>query len=271
MRIAVVTPVRNAESYVAETIQSIVSQRAYLDGRVELDYLVWDGASTDRTVEMATHAMGPHGRVVSQRDSGMYDGLGQAFAEVGGDVYFYLNAGDLLQPGCFDFLVEAFESQANDWVCGLHLYYSSRGDIVGARLPFRYTKRRILRGHYGRGLPTIQQESTFWSQRLMKLVNLDELRTFKLAGDFYLWHRFAETTVPAIASIALGGFRYHGSHLSADMDRYRAEISAIAGPLRLWDIVPLAAEKALWHVPHRLRKRWSGPAALVDPAYYGSR
>lgn len=261
MRIAAVTAVRNGQEHIAETIQSIVNQRALLEGRVELDYLVWDGASSDATATRAADALGTRGRLVSRSDTGMYDAIGQALTEVDGDVYFYLNAGDLLQPGCFDFLLRAFTDTDDRyrWLCGLHVHYSRQGDIVGARRPFRYRQRMIQRGYYGRGLPTIQQESTFWSRELMSTIDLDTFRRFKLAGDFYLWHEFARRSEPYVASIALGGFRYHGDHLSADRAGYRAELDEIAGRLNLSDRIAIQMERLLWHTPHRLRGGLLGP------------
>jgi glycosyltransferase involved in cell wall biosynthesis len=264
VRIAMVTPVRNGADLIEETIESVLGQRALAQGRVELDYIVRDGNSTDDTVERARRALGKHGQVISEPDTGMYDALARGLRDINGDVYGYLNAGDLLQPGCFDVLADCFGNQHVDWLCGLHLYYAESGDIVGARLPFRYTTRMLRRGYYGRGLPTIQQESTFWSADLMSRVDLDELARYRLAGDFFLWHTFAAHARPHVVARALGGFRYHGDHLSDAREEYRRELAEIAGPLRPRDYPIVLAEKILWHTPQRLRARWAGPTVHLN-------
>lgn len=252
MRLAIVTPVRNGEEFIADTIRSVVSQAGVAGGPHSIDYLIWDAASTDSTRKVAEETAGGAARVISRADRGMYDGLTQAFQHVTGDVYCYLNAGDMLQPNALSFLGEAFSVPDVQWLCGLHLYYASSGRVVGARLPLRYRSPMIRRGYYGRGLPSIQQESTFWSASLMTKVDMKAWSNYKLAGDFYLWHTFAQWAEPRVAQVALGGFRYHGGHLSEDRELYGKEMEAIAGKLRPWDRARILVEKVLWHLPHRL-------------------
>jgi glycosyltransferase involved in cell wall biosynthesis len=51
-RISIITVCRNAEASIADTMRSVLRQTAVLSGRVELEYLVHDGMSTDRTLEI---------------------------------------------------------------------------------------------------------------------------------------------------------------------------------------------------------------------------
>ena len=53
MRFTVITPCFNAARYVEETIQSVLAQTAVASGRVELEYWVIDGGSSDGTQEIA--------------------------------------------------------------------------------------------------------------------------------------------------------------------------------------------------------------------------
>ncbi|HEY0889044.1 MAG TPA: glycosyltransferase [Nocardioides sp.] len=265
MRFAIVTPVWNGESLITDTVKSIVSQEGLDDGRVEIDYIVQDGASTDETVAAALASGRGRVRVASVPDAGMYDALAKGFRAVHGDVFFYLNAGDMLQPRALLRLADVFNHGGIDWVCGLQLFYSESGEIVSSRLPFRYRRSFLERGYYWRGLPGIQQESTFWSAAAMRTVDLAQLATFRLAGDFYLWHRINQHFELHVAQVALGGFRYHGNHLSSAMDEYLEEIDSIAGRLRFVDRFLMLPERVRWKLPDKLRRHWRPPLFAYSP------
>ncbi|WP_426763927.1 glycosyltransferase [Pseudarthrobacter sp. 1G09] len=266
MKFAVVTPVRNAGSLVSETINSILSQDGLSTGKFELDYLVWDGESDDNTADHARSATRGSARVITGSDKSMYDGLAQAFRLVDGDIYFYLNAGDLLLPGALSLVAQLFEDKGLDWISGMNVHYAVNGTVVRANLPLRYRKSWIRQGIYGRVLPPVQQESTFWSKALMSKLDLDELASYRLAGDYFIWHSFSKYTEPTIVQAALGGFRYHGVHLSADMLGYRKEMERVARPLSFFDKFKTAAESVAWHGPLRLKSMLNPSILRYDPA-----
>lgn len=254
MKFAVVTPVRNGAGLIGDTVRSIVNQDAFTSGRHELDYVVWDAVSTDETVTVAKLAAGDKGRVVSESDGGMYDGIARAFTLVDGDVYFYLNAGDMLLPGAIDAVAHVFSTLDVDWMCGLRVKYSREGQLTYAQLPFRYRQKWLASGVYGKFLPHVQQESTFWSRKAMDHVDLEELRKYKLAGDYYLWTRMAELSEPRIVEVGLGGFRSHDDHLSSGKARYAAEVKMAATskaslPTRLLALL----EVPMWYMPSRVK------------------
>lgn len=260
MRVAVVTPVRDGGVLVADTIASILDQTAVRSGRVQVDYVVQDGQSTDDTAATATAllAAAPEGvtaRVTTAADGGMYDALARGFEQVTGDWYCYLNAGDLWHPRCLDVLADVAEQTEAEWVCGLHAYYAANGTLVHTRLPYRYKQDLLRAGAYGRGLPTVQQESTFWNQRLHRLIDPPSLRSHRVAGDAYLWWTFAQSAEPTIVQALMGGFRYHGGHLGVDKAEYEAELERIAGPLTASARLQIPAQLALWEQPARIKGR----------------
>ena len=260
-RFAIVTPVRNAEALIGETVRSIISQAGVASGRHELDYIVCDGASSDGTAEAAEEAGGGLVRVVSKRDTGMYDALANGFRQVKGDVYFYLNAGDLLLPGALDVIARMFDQSDSDWICGMHIHYSVGGSVIRASLPFRYRSRWILSGYYGQTLPHIQQESTFWNQSAMDRVDLDRLGSFRLAGDYFLWWQFAHFGEPAIVEAALGGFRHHGEHLSSNYSGYHQEMQSLVARPSICQSLLARLERPIWHLPGRVK-------ALLNPRIF---
>lgn len=222
-----------------------------------LDYVVQDGASTDRTVETARRALGGRGVVRSEPDAGMYDALRKAWRGQSepADIYFYLNAGDLLQPGALALVAEVMQRERCQWLAGLHTHYSARGPIVGTRIPFRYKRQWILSGMYGRALPHIQQESQFWSGSLMSAVDLDQLSRFRLAGDYFMWTCFARQVSPTIIEASLSGFKLHGGHLSSDHGDYWAEVAPYLSHARPSHLLAVQIEKLLWRAPWSLKRR----------------
>jgi glycosyltransferase involved in cell wall biosynthesis len=263
MHVGVVTPVRDGASLIGETIKSIRNQRAVQSGRVHVTYVIQDGASTDATVPVARSTLDDapaalDASIESAPDSGMYDALATGFERVGAcDWYAYLNAGDLWDPSALDVLADVHEQTDAKWLCGLQAYFAADSSLVHTRLPFRFTRPLLRAGAYGRGLPTVQQESTFWRQDLQKQIDWSQLRQYRYAGDSYLWWTFAADTEPVIIQALLGGFRYHGGHLGVSKDAYAKEINRFAGPMSLKTRLQIPANLVMWEQPARIKARFN--------------
>jgi glycosyltransferase involved in cell wall biosynthesis len=258
LRVAVVTPVRDRGDLVAETVRSVLTQTAVLSGRVRLDYVIVDGASSDATVvnaEAAAVDVAGQMRVVSEPDDGMYDALAKGFAVTDGDVCCYLNAGDLWMPWALDLVLDVFEQRPDvHWLCGFYGGFNAAGQMTNASLPFRFRRRLLLAGLYdGLHLPMVQQETTFWRGSLMPLLDLQRLSSFKLAGDFYLWRQFATTHELFVVQALLGGWRGHGEHLGSNSEAYREEMRRIAGRVSWADRQSARLEHLGWSLPGRVR------------------
>jgi glycosyltransferase involved in cell wall biosynthesis len=255
--ITVVTPCRNAERLIRRTAESIVGQTAVASGRVALQYIVCDGASTDDTVAAVRETCGGHVEIVSEPDSGMYDALAKGFRRATGDVVAYLNAGDFYHPSAFEVVADVFEQGNVEWLTGMYYVCNARGEVVRSLLPHRFRRRFIRQGIYGRFLPVfIQQEATFWSRRLLQTVDLERLASFRLAGDFYLWKSFASRAELAIVDTFLGAFVRHDGQQSEDRDGYRKEMDLVRDRFRPWDLGLAALDGATWLcVPAEVKKR----------------
>lgn len=246
MKISIITPCRNAERFIAETIESVISQR----GDFELEYVVIDGASTDRTCAIADSyrerlesgsfpvaCRRVSMQVLSESDSGMYDALAKGFARVSGDVIAYLNADDLYFPNALSTVAAVFgEHPEIFWATATCTVLNESGQVTSTILPLAYDRDLIRAGVYGTvHINGIQQESTFWRASLLAELDSEQLRRFKLAGDFFLWHCFAGRYELWIIQSCLGGFRSHAGQLSHQREAYRQEMNTIAtaaGPLQ---------------------------------------
>jgi len=270
-KISIVTPCFNAESYIAETIESVIGQKAVLNGTVALEYIVCDGKSTDKTVEIAESVLqaAPAAcqyQIISEPDRGMYDALAKGLKRVSGDAIAYINAGDLYHSGAFGVVCEIFTAQLASWMTGYTVCYNERSQIVEATLPYRYRRNLFECGAYGNGLPHVQQESTFWRPQLLEQIDFETLARFKYAGDFYLWRQFARVADLKVVRSHLGGFKYHAGQLSqetvGDESAYQKELNAIVRKPTLGERMITKADRLLWSMPYKVKKGIAGDSFI---------
>jgi glycosyltransferase involved in cell wall biosynthesis len=227
MKFSIITPCRNAARRLPETIESILGQTAVKSGAVELEYIIIDGASTDETAEVVAKYPGVSFR--SEPDSGLYDAVAKGLSSATGDVVAYLNAGDSYHPRAFEVLQEVFSRPEVDWVTGYAILINDKSQVMASWKPTRYRRAFVQMGCYCSDYSKvgIQQESTFWSRRLNSLIPFDELRKFRLAGDYFLWLTFSQHAPLHSVFSHLGAFRVHAGQLSEDIAAYRAEIQPL--------------------------------------------
>ena len=80
MRISIITVTYNAEATVERTLES-VAQQTYPD----VEHLIIDGASTDRTLEIAKKY--PHAIIISEPDKGLYDAMNKGLQRATGEAW----------------------------------------------------------------------------------------------------------------------------------------------------------------------------------------
>ena len=90
VKITIITVAYNAASTVASTIHSVAVQTY-----PHIEHILIDGASEDKTVEIAQQASGRISRLLSEPDVGVYDAMNKGLAFASGDVIGFLNADDV--------------------------------------------------------------------------------------------------------------------------------------------------------------------------------
>ncbi|MEH6557745.1 MAG: glycosyltransferase [Oceanicoccus sp.] len=256
MKISIITPCFNAEKYIEETIESIISQR----GDFDIEYIIIDGESTDNTLPIISgyrekidcgaypiRCNAVSIRLLSEIDTGMYDALSKGLSQATGDVIAYQNADDYYLPNAFSAVALIFSHyRAIKWLTGVISGYNEDGNICLQKLPFRYHSSYIQQGLYGRELPFIQQESCFWRRALTDEIDMKHLSRQQYAGDFYLWSQFSKRHELRIVNVPLSGFRKHGENKSTDMDSYWAEFNQCATGTSSKEDETLLLHKKAW-------------------------
>ncbi|MHC4617662.1 MAG: glycosyltransferase [Planctomycetota bacterium] len=259
--VSVVTPCYNAEEFIRETVESVIRNTAFEEGSACLQYIICDGGSTDRTlaiVERVFRSVDQDNievQIFSKRDSGMYEALSKGLRLCAGDVCCYINADDFYSPTAFEIVLDVLNKKRIKWLTGMHVCCNERSHLVSASTPFKYRPRLIRCGLYGRMLPFIQQESTFWHKSLSALLDLDELARFQYAGDYYMWNRFSQSEDLHIVEAWLGSFRHRRNQLSSQLDKYYREMDLVRERPSVVDYTQALVDKVLWKLPTHWKKR----------------
>lgn len=91
-KISVITVCLNAEEYIQKTVESVLQQESE-----DFEYIVIDGASTDRTIAKLEGYQSKFLRIISECDSGVYDALNKGIQLAIGEYIVILHAGDVLK------------------------------------------------------------------------------------------------------------------------------------------------------------------------------
>lgn len=86
---SIITVTYHAESVLEETILSVVSQTYH-----NIEYIIVDGASKDRTLSIVNKYRDKIQAVVSEPDKGLYDAMNKGLKMAKGGYVCFLNAGD---------------------------------------------------------------------------------------------------------------------------------------------------------------------------------
>jgi glycosyltransferase involved in cell wall biosynthesis len=131
-------PVRNAEAFIAEAVESVLPQLLPGD-----EIVVQDGRSTDDTLARLQKSFPnePRIRVVSRSDGGQSEALNAALARAVGEYVCWLNADDLVEAGAVDAIRESLRRHGRpDVLIGAHAVVDENGRTIA-----RYRSRPLTR------------------------------------------------------------------------------------------------------------------------------
>jgi glycosyltransferase involved in cell wall biosynthesis len=225
IKISVVTPVLNGEKYIQHAVESVLSQ----GGNFELEYIVRDGLSTDRTLQILEQYK-DRIRLFSQKDGSPQEAINAGMSVASGDIGCWLNADDTFEPGALQKVVDGFrKNPEKDWLYGRCSIIDENGKEI--RKPITIYKN-ILGYFYSRNVLLcenfINQPATFWKMSLWHECNKLDHR-FKAAWDYELWMMMASKSQAIPVRDYLAKFRRHHESISEqDFARQFAEELEIA-------------------------------------------
>ena len=91
LKVSIITATHNAEQFLKETIDSVVSQL-----HPNIEYIIVDNHSVDKTMSIIEGYPKNIDIFISEPDEGIYDAFNKGVSLASGDVIFFLNSDDFL-------------------------------------------------------------------------------------------------------------------------------------------------------------------------------
>src|SRR5207253_7161964 len=183
-RITIVTPSYNQGEFLEQTIVSVLDQRY-----PNLEYIVMDGGSADKSVEIIKRYARHLFYWTSEKDGGQAEAINRGFKLSSGEILGWLNSDDRLESQALEVVAEHAQRFPQ---AGAFVGHGRRIDTTGRQM--NYTRSENLSFerfcHWLSG-GSFLQPSCFFRRRAWELAGpLDE--TLNFAFDIELWLRMVQ-------------------------------------------------------------------------------
>lgn len=249
MKFSIVTPSLNMEAWIAQTIESVISQR----GDFDIEYTIIDDGSTDQTrtiiesyqkrIRSGDYSIRCRSvnlsAIFQNGTGGMYAAINQGFAKSTGDIYSWINADDVYQPNALQAVADIYKKFPEiEWLKGITATIDESGKMIRPGACKIYHQDWLAAGIYGQESYFVEQDSVFWRADLWKKVGAVPTN-YKSATDYWLWIQFAKHTPMWSANVPTSCFRKRAGQLSKNISRYKSEQAQIR-PNKNWRLTTKA-------------------------------
>jgi len=210
--VSIITPAYNCAKYIAETIESVLSQ-----DYANIEYIVIDDGSTDSTKKIIT-GYEPWGvELHSHRNIGEQKTVNKALKMVKGKYFMIVNADDPLLPHAVSTLVQVMEATPvlcayPDWN-SINEDGSIRANIKSRDYDFEY----MLKHHTC--LPSV---GSIFRSSIIKDIGYRDT-SYRWLGDFDYWLRIGLASKMVHVPATLATWRHRDGQASKDKSDARAQ------------------------------------------------
>ncbi len=241
--ISIVTPSFNQGDFLAETIESVISQA----GDFLIDYIIVDGGSTDASVDIIRRydallqhekrpvsCRGINFRWLSEKDKGQTDALLKGFRMAEGNILAWLNSDDTYLPGALHAVAGFFHDNPDTGLLYADAHYcEAEGKIIGIYRTEEFDFNKLACFNF------ICQPSAFFRRDVFEAVGeLDG--TLHFAMDYDLWVRIGKRFPCRYRPGFLSMYRLHdASKTIRDETLYQNSEEALRLAMKYFDWAPL--------------------------------
>lgn len=177
-RISIVTPSYNQGQFIEETIRSVL-----LQGYPNLEYLIFDGGSTDGSVDIIRKYEPWLSYWVSEHDRGQSHAINKGFKLASGEILAWLNSDDFYTPIALEIVAKTFSQHREALVLsGLCEKVDENGKKISIKIPRQLTPEHFLRGGRVPGQPAV-----FFQKKIYETIGgLNENLHYLLDWEYWL-------------------------------------------------------------------------------------
>ena len=242
MKISIITTCFNREATIAQAIESVLAQD-YPD----VEYIVVDGASHDGSLQVIERYRNGIAKLISEPDSGMYEGINKGIRMATGEVVGLLHSDDFLfDTSVVSRIAERFEATGADLVYGDGLFVDAKNTdkVVRNWVSGKYSKWKVRHGW----LPL--HPTCYIRRECMERWGLYD-ESYRIAADSDLLFRYLYKADLKVAYLNRYIVRMRMGGLSTDRSRMKMMWKEDVRMYRSYGLPPVwtKLQKMAWKVP----------------------
>jgi glycosyltransferase involved in cell wall biosynthesis len=254
--LTIITPCFNSEKFIARCIESIAQQI----GTMEVEHLIVDGASRDRTLAIIDEYKGrfPHLRVVSEPDRGQSDAMNKGIALAKHRSITFLNVDDFFEPNTIAQVINQLRNAPDlHFLVGNCNLRSLNGAILAVNKPHTLAFERLMLESPLFPFPS-NPSAYFYDRRLHEIVGPYDI-TLRYTMDLEFILRMSRVAKICYTNETWGNFVLHDECKTASNgDQGRREMITFIQRFRREFTIGQWIRHYVWRLitgPHRVIKQ----------------
>ena len=223
-KISIITPCYNSEQTIEKTIQSVITQNS----TTPIEYIIIDGASTDKTCEVIKKYSQYINIFISEPDAGAYDAMNKGIKLATGDVVGIINSDDWYNKDTIKIVEQEFDKYPDIDVIYSPIDNYFAGEYVARFIPGTLDKLTIRF--------TLNHPSCFIKRNVYDAVGLYDLQ-YRITADYAM-----------ILKLFLLGYKFH--YIDIPLAAY--SLNGISSSTNPWNRLKLIQES--WKVSTQASK-----------------
>ncbi len=172
--VSIITVVLNGEKQIDKTIQSVINQTYD-----NLEYIIIDGGSTDKTIDIIDKYKNAIDYWISEKDNGLYDAMNKGIDIAKGEWINFMNAGDEFYN--YTVLMNLFNNQNHQEA---KIIYGNH-EIIYSTGRYRFVKAGMIKNLW-KG-EQFSHQASFVKKSYLQINKFNHRK--KIAADFELYYK----------------------------------------------------------------------------------